>query len=510
MLEASQQTRKPLHVERKKSVDRTKKSDNSTTRDENEIADMFSNNLAEIFKPETQAFVYEDNLELPIPITNPDRILSDEFLSSLKTLNSKAAPGIDKISNKVFKNCPDTFFSSSFNLFNASIKFGYIPTKWKISKIIMIPKKYKPPDNVSSYRPISLITCISKWLKKIVNMKLTSWLESKKFIPPCQCGFRKKMSTHDHFLRLYHSIINRFNNQEKNAAVFFDLEKAFDKVNPLAILTKLKKLNAPPTLYNWIINFLRNRKFLVSYGKANSREQVIKAGVPQGSSLSPTLFSLFSSDIVEYIPKEIQKALFADDLTIWYSNKNLKNIQSVLQTAISAIEKYCLLWGLKLNVSVVFTIQSSLQKLSFKNHFESMSAKIIGKTNLIRKIRSLKIKNKTSLSLLVYKSFIRSQLDFMFIAINNSAQKVLPDVQKLQNRILRSIKFFPIKTRIVDIRKNMKIELLEKRYNKLFKNFFFSRLTHSQIQEDIRNYSQNNQRKLYTPFDFFLKIAPIK
>ena len=51
-----------------------KKSDNSTTRDENEIANMFSNNLAEIFKPETHTFVYEDNLELPLPITNPDPI----------------------------------------------------------------------------------------------------------------------------------------------------------------------------------------------------------------------------------------------------------------------------------------------------------------------------------------------------------------------------------------------------------------------------------------------------
>ncbi|RNA00596.1 hypothetical protein BpHYR1_034117, partial [Brachionus plicatilis] len=69
---------------------------------------MFSNNLAEIFKPETHTFVYEDNLELLLPITNPDPISTDEFLSSLKTLNTKAAPGINQISNKVFKNCPDT------------------------------------------------------------------------------------------------------------------------------------------------------------------------------------------------------------------------------------------------------------------------------------------------------------------------------------------------------------------------------------------------------------------
>ncbi|CAF1073509.1 unnamed protein product, partial [Brachionus calyciflorus] len=520
-----------------------KKSDNSSTKDEKEIADMFSKSLAEIFKPEGHKIVYEVNLDQPVRATKTDKITKKEFFDSLKTLNSKASPGVDQITNKVFKNCPHRFLHRIFILFNASLKFGYVPKNWKISKIIMIPKKDKPPDNVNSYRPISLISCMSKWLEKIINTKLTSWLEKNKLIPNCQSGFRKKMNTHDHFIRLYHSIIDGFNKQEKTGAVFFDLEKAFDKVNHYAILTKLKKLNVSPTIYNWIISFLTDRKFFVSYAKSISIENSIRAGVPQGSSLSPTLFSLFFSDIVDYIPKNVQKALFADDLTIWYTDKNLKKIQNELQIAIEKIEKYCLFWGLKLNCSkTVYTVfttagyrenyeknyQLTLKitknvipidpsprylghildpKLNFKNHFKSISEKIINKINLIRKIKSLKIKNKTSISMLIYKSFIRPQLDYMFIAINNSTQRILQDCQKLQNRILRTIKYFPIRTKITDIHNSLNIEMLEKRYSKLFKKFVLSRLTHEQIQEDIQKYNQTIDQKHISPFDIFLNIA---
>lgn len=124
MSESSQQTRKPLQVEQKKSDDPTQKSDNSTTRDENEITNMFCNNLAEIFKPEIHTFVYENNLELPLPINNPDPISIVEFISSLKTLNPKTAPGIDQISNKqVFKNCADRFITRILTFSTPQLNF---------------------------------------------------------------------------------------------------------------------------------------------------------------------------------------------------------------------------------------------------------------------------------------------------------------------------------------------------------------------------------------------------
>ena len=89
----------------------------------------------------------------------------------------------------------------------------------------MIHKKDKPPEIASSYRPISLISCIAKWMEKIVNKKLLSWLESKNHLPPCQPGFRKNMSTHDHFFRLYNSIIHGFNDKSKTGVIFLTSKK---------------------------------------------------------------------------------------------------------------------------------------------------------------------------------------------------------------------------------------------------------------------------------------------
>ena len=92
---------------------------------------------------------------------------------------------------------------------------------------------------------------------------LLTWFEKNNHIPACQSGFRRSKSTHDHFLRFYNSIIHGFNNNMKSVAIFFDLEKAFDKINHKAILLKLKSLKLNASLYNWISNFFNNRLFFV-------------------------------------------------------------------------------------------------------------------------------------------------------------------------------------------------------------------------------------------------------
>lgn len=95
----------------------------------------------------------------------------------------------------------------------------------------MIPKKDKKADDINSYRPISLISWIAKLLEKIIDQKLQNWIEIKKILPPCQSGFRKNMSTQDHIFRISLSIILGFNKRQATGAVFFDLEKAFDKAS---------------------------------------------------------------------------------------------------------------------------------------------------------------------------------------------------------------------------------------------------------------------------------------
>ncbi len=83
----------------------------------------------------------------------------------LSTCKPSGAPGIDKITNKMLKLCPLNTLEQLRAIFNASLKLSHLPANWKASNIKMIHKK----DSVSSYRPISLINCISKWLEKLLT-----------------------------------------------------------------------------------------------------------------------------------------------------------------------------------------------------------------------------------------------------------------------------------------------------------------------------------------------------
>jgi len=108
---------------------------------------------------------------------------------------------------------------------------GHIPKAWKASKIVMIHKKGKPKHDFTSYRPISLLICLSKLIDKIINSKLTALAEASNIYPPEQSGFRTKRSYQDHILRLTQHITNGFNDfdvPKLTSSIFFDLEKAFD------------------------------------------------------------------------------------------------------------------------------------------------------------------------------------------------------------------------------------------------------------------------------------------
>jgi hypothetical protein len=211
-------------------------------------------------------------------------------------------------------------------IYEASIRLSHIPRDWKQAKIIMLLKKDKPANEIKSYRPISLLNCMAKLLEKIINHKLINFVENNNLLPPCQSSFRKAKSTQDQILRINQSIIDRFNHNYKTGAVFFDLEKAFDKTPHEGILHKMRTIGIPDTLIRWTSNFLTDRSFNVVNNNASSNKS-ISCVVPQGSCLSSTLFIIYFTDIAKEIPSDINVALFADDLCIWATNKSIKIIQ---------------------------------------------------------------------------------------------------------------------------------------------------------------------------------------
>jgi hypothetical protein len=106
-------------------------------------------------------------------------------------------------------------------------------------------------------------------------------------------------------------IVNNFNKRIKSVPALLDVEKAFDKVWHDGLNFKLSALNLPIQLINIIKSFLSNRSFYIKVDKQFSTVKPIQAGVPQGSCLSPHLFSLYINDMPKHT--NCNTALFADD-----------------------------------------------------------------------------------------------------------------------------------------------------------------------------------------------------
>ncbi len=112
---------------------------------------------------------------------------------------------MDEIGNKTIKLIPACALTHLLNIYNASLKLSYTPETWKLAKIIVIPKNKADPDLPSSYRPISLLSCICKLLERIINSRLSDWAENKNILMKEQSGFRSKHSTQDIIFKLIES-----------------------------------------------------------------------------------------------------------------------------------------------------------------------------------------------------------------------------------------------------------------------------------------------------------------
>ncbi len=406
----------------------------------------------------------------------------------------------------------------------------------------MIHKNNKPKDNFGSYRPISLISCISKLLEKIINNRLVHWTEQNNILPNCQSGFRKNKSCQDHIARFNQYITEGFNNKQYTGCVLFDLEKAFDKASHQGILHKLQKFHLPTSLFNWIQDFLTDRPYLTSWNSINSNTYTTKTGVPQGSCISATLFNIFFSDISLHIPEHIFRALYADDLGILFRSSNLKEITRNLQTAINAISSFCHKWGFSINkTKTTYTTFCSAgkrknyertykldlhvdnspiplepfptflgikldPKLTYVAHLEHISSKIVARTRLIRKVKNLNLKNQTALCTTIFKSQIQSIIDYAFIPLISSTQKISVKVQTLQNRALRSIKHFPLKASTKQINDFFKTDLVRTRSLKLAKKFAAARISHPQLQADYLNFIATRTPSSHTRFETIFDI----
>lgn len=269
-----------------------------------------------------------------------------EIRNEIKCLNEKKAPGYDLINAKILSELPNQGIQFLRNLLNAILRLKVWPAQMKFAQIIIIPKPGKPPHEVASYRPISLLPQISKLLEKLLikRMYINNILDD--LFPNHQFGFRRRHST----IQQCHRVISVINEalvlKEYCPTVFLDIQQAFDKVWHKGLLYKMK-LQLPSEYYLLLKSYLSHRYFQIKHGQAYSDIYAIKSGVPQGSVLGPLLYLLYTSDIPT--TPETNIGTFADD-TVIMSKHNVPQIAtSKLQDHLELIQTWLQKWRIKVN-----------------------------------------------------------------------------------------------------------------------------------------------------------------
>uniref|UniRef100_A0A3Q2ZQ74 Reverse transcriptase domain-containing protein n=1 Tax=Kryptolebias marmoratus TaxID=37003 RepID=A0A3Q2ZQ74_KRYMA len=377
------------------------------------------------------------------------------------------APGKDQIWYKMIQQLNGKSKDIILKLYNKIWEAGKLPMKWKESIIIPIAKPGKDNSKPGNYRPIALTSNLCKIMEKMINNRIVHYLNKEGYLSKYQSGFRKGRSTSDPTIYLEYEIRKAQVNKESVVAVFFDIEKAYDMMWVEGLLIKLYKMGIKGKIFNWIKDFLANRKLQVRIGEVVSGKYVVENGTPQGSIISPVLFSIMINDVFKDLGQDMGCSLFADDGAVWKRGKNVEFCVKKLQEEIYKIEKWAFQWGFKFSVEkskvMLFTqkktnkeIKLTLynqeleqvkcikflgvwfdEKLIWKEHIQ----KIVDKCKKILNIMRCLVgsdwgADRKSLKH-IYVGMIRANIDFGCIVYGSAAKAHLLKIDNIQHQALR-------------------------------------------------------------------------
>ena len=242
------------------------------------------------------------------------KVTAGQISKLIKELDSTKATGPDSIPVVVLKHISPELSPILAKLFNRCLNERCFPTSWKTSAVCPVYKNAGDKSAPSQYRPISLLSIISKLFECVINERVLDHLVKNNLLSDVQYGFRSSRSTADVLTVITHRISEAIAKGNHTRLIALDISKAFDKVWHKGLLHKLSSYGICGNIHAIIKSFLSGRSLKVVVNGQSSEAHSINAGVPQGSILGPTLFQLFINDLPNHIIESLVD-IYADDCT---------------------------------------------------------------------------------------------------------------------------------------------------------------------------------------------------
>ncbi|XP_031350575.1 uncharacterized protein LOC116176232 [Photinus pyralis] len=384
--------------------------------------------------------------------TNVSQINVREVINTLKNSNGKDIYGL---SANLIKRNVSLLVKPITVIINSIINSGSFPDMLKTAVIIPIPKKGNKND-ISAYRPISILPIFSKICERILNQQIMSYLEASNLLHDKQFGFRKGRGTSNAIIEFTRSTLEAFENGFHTVATFIDMSKAFDCVNHEILIRKLRHVyNFDSNSCSIISSYLSGRSHCVLFNNVVSHKLTVTLGVPQGSVLGPTLFLIYVNDMPLCLPPDVSCLLYADDATLISASRDVESASSKANASMDSINNWCLANKLKLNSSKTAVMHLTLKygqdganyktiynakflgctidpRLNFKSHCDVIAKRINQSIFLLRRlvnnVSPWVIKN-------AYHALVQSTLSYALLVWGQSVSWHM--IFKLQRRAIR-------------------------------------------------------------------------
>lgn len=393
--------------------------------------------------------------------------ITHEELKKALNQTKNTCPGPDDIPYSFLKSLSKELLDELLGIMNQSFKTGEVPEAWKMGLVVPVYKPGKDKKAVTSYRPITMLSCIGKTLERVIQRRLEYVVESRGLLSASQCGFRRGQGTLDVLLRLEHTIRKALAAKEICIVTYIDLKSAFDTVWGEGLIYKLIQNGLKGPLIKWLNNYFLERTIKVQVAGSVSEPVKLIAGTPQGAVLSPILFNLMLQDI----PQEdgIIQHIYADDITISCCGADPCEVRTRLQNYLKKFVQWADFWGMIINPEKTY-IQHYTRKripcpnvkirnqlieykkvqrllglyfdspqLTWKHHIDELKSDCMRRLDLLKALSSTVWGASTKILRNFYIAYIRAKIDYGSIVYASAAKTNTDKLEVIQNSCMRLI-----------------------------------------------------------------------